>query len=117
MIDTGTSLVYVGDTAATAIHNNIKGSSYSKTDGNWILPCSVGNSKGSVSFTLGGKDFHVPLADIIDEPLGHGSNMCNSGIQGGDDGLWILGDVFIKNNYCVFDHSAKPSVGIAPLRY
>ncbi|KAF9371641.1 hypothetical protein BGX21_005058, partial [Mortierella sp. AD011] len=115
IIDTGTTIVLVGDTAAAAIHNNIRGSRYSKKDGGWILPCSVRNSKGSASFTIGGKDFHVPFADIVDEPIDQGSDMCSSNIQGGEDGVWTLGDVFIKNNYCVFDHSHNPSVGIAPL--
>ncbi|KAF9994899.1 hypothetical protein BGZ80_007660, partial [Entomortierella chlamydospora] len=66
---------------------------------------------------LGGKTFNVPLADLAYEDLEDGSGNCFSGIQGGQDDLWILGDVFIKNNYCVFSQTSSPSIGIAPLNY
>ncbi|KAF9355278.1 Type I transmembrane sorting receptor [Mortierella sp. AD094] len=117
IVDTGSSLLVLGDKVAAAIHKNIKGSRLSKEIGGWTLPCSVGKSKGSISFTLGGKDFQVPLADLTYTPIAAGSKTCYSGVQGGENDLWILGDVFIKNNYCVFDHSAKASIGIAPLKY
>ncbi|KAG0330537.1 hypothetical protein BGZ99_000007 [Dissophora globulifera] len=115
IIDTGTTLVIVGDAAAKAIHGKIKGASNDPNNG-WVVPCTLKTSTGNVGFTMGGKVFNIPLADLAYEDLGDGSGNCFSGVQGGQDGLWILGDVFIKNNYCVFDQG-KSQIGIAPLNY
>ncbi|KAF9574683.1 hypothetical protein EC968_005914 [Mortierella alpina] len=116
IIDTGTNLLIVGDATAAAIHKNVPGSINDPDDG-WLVPCSVSSSTDNVGFVMGGKTFNVPVADLAYEDLGDGSGNCYSGIQGGQDGLWILGDVFIKNNYCVFSKTSSPSIGIAPLAY
>jgi len=116
IVDTGTTLVIVSDAAAKAIHGTIQGSSNDPTNG-WVVPCSLKSSTDNVSFKLGGADFNVPVADIAYEDLGDGSGNCVSGIQGGQNDLWILGDVFIKNNYCVFEQSDSPRIGIAALKY
>ncbi|KAG0363312.1 1,3-beta-glucanosyltransferase [Gamsiella multidivaricata] len=44
------------------------------------------------------------------------ANLCFSGIQPSSAGFMIIGDLFIKNNYVVFDQENK-RVGIAPLRF
>ncbi|KAK5829326.1 rhizopuspepsin 2 precursor [Linnemannia elongata] len=116
IIDTGTTLVIVGDAAAQAIHKKISGAINDPNNG-WLVPCSLKTNTGNVGFKMGGKTFNVPLADLAYEDLGDGSGNCFSGVQGGQDGLWILGDVFIKNNYCVFSQTSSPSIGIAPLAY
>ncbi|KAF9902847.1 Type I transmembrane sorting receptor [Linnemannia zychae] len=117
IIDTGSTLIMVSDNVATSIHKHVNGSAYSEDYQGWLVPCSVANATtGSVAFTMAGTPFAVPLADLAWQSITEGSETCFSGIQGGADGLWILGDVFIKNNYCVFDHSAQASIGIAPLK-
>ncbi|KAF9207290.1 hypothetical protein BGZ49_000772 [Haplosporangium sp. Z 27] len=121
IVDTGTTLVIIGTAAAQAVHKNIPGAVFNpatSTDAAyWAVPCSLQSSTDNVGFTLGGATFNVPVADIAYEDLGDGSGNCYSGVQGGQDDLWILGDVFIKNNYCVFDQGATPRIGIAPLKY
>ncbi|KAF9287712.1 hypothetical protein BGZ68_001381 [Mortierella alpina] len=47
--------------------------------------------------------------------LDRGPQQCFSGIQASDGGFIILGDLFIKNNYVVFDQGNK-QVGFAPLK-
>ncbi|KAG0201985.1 hypothetical protein BGX28_005338 [Mortierella sp. GBA30] len=116
IIDTGTTLVIVGDAAAAAIHAKIPGSVNDPTNG-WLVPCSVTSSTANVGFKMGGTTFNVPVADLAYEALNDGTGNCFSGVQGGQNGLWILGDVFIKNNYCVFSQTSSPSIGIAPLAY
>ncbi|KAG0368859.1 hypothetical protein BGZ54_000999 [Gamsiella multidivaricata] len=116
VIDTGTTLIILGDAAAEAVHKTIKGSKNDPVNG-WTVPCSIKSSKGNLAFQMNGKYFDVPLADLAYEPVDEGSKTCVSGVQGGQDGLWVLGDVFIKNNYCVFEQSKSPRIGIAPLKY
>ncbi|GJJ70351.1 hypothetical protein EMPS_02700 [Entomortierella parvispora] len=116
IVDTGTTLIIVGDAAAAAIHAKIPGSTNDPNNG-WLVPCSAASSTANVGFKLGGVTFNVPVADLAYEDLGDGSGNCFSGVQGGQDGLWILGDVFIKNNYCVFSQTSSPSIGIAPLKH
>ncbi|GJJ75644.1 hypothetical protein EMPS_08002 [Entomortierella parvispora] len=114
IVDTGTTLIIVGDDAAQAIHENISGATNDPNNG-WLVPCSLSSSTDTLSFTLAGTAFNVAVADLAYQDLGDGSGNCVSGVQGGQDGLWILGDVFIKNNYCVFSQTSSPSIGIAPL--
>jgi hypothetical protein len=114
IVDTGTTLIIVGDAAAAAIHKKIPGSVNDPNNG-WLVPCSAASSTDKIGFKLGGVTFNVPVADLAYEDLGDGSGNCFSGVQGGQNGLWILGDVFIKNNYCVFSQTSAPSIGIAPL--
>ncbi|KAF9544913.1 Type I transmembrane sorting receptor [Mortierella hygrophila] len=119
IIDTGTTLVILDNKTAAAVHSKIDGAYF---DGGWIVPCSLSKATtGSVGFELAGKVFEVPMADIAWAPVGTatgkpGEEVCYSGVQSMSIPVWILGDVFIKNNYCVFDQSDVPSVGIAPLK-
>ncbi|KAF9134742.1 Type I transmembrane sorting receptor [Mortierella sp. 14UC] len=114
IVDTGITFIIVDDVAAAAIHKNIPGSVNDPNNG-WLVPCSAAASTAKIGFKLGGVTFNIPVTDLAYEELGDGSDNCFSGVQGGQDGLWILGDVFIKNNYCVFSQTSSPSIGIAPL--
>ncbi|KAG0345936.1 Type I transmembrane sorting receptor [Podila humilis] len=116
IVDTGTTLIIIGDAAAKDIHAKIPGATNDPSNG-WLVPCSVASSTANVSFRMGGASFNVPVADLAYEDIDDGSENCFSGIQGGQDGVWILGDVFIKNNYCVFSQTSTPSIGIAQLKY
>ncbi|KAF9955291.1 Type I transmembrane sorting receptor [Mortierella alpina] len=115
IVDTGTTLIIVGDEAAASIHSNIGGAFNDPKDG-WMVPCSLKDSSDHISFTMANTAFKVAVADLAYDDAGDGSGNCISGVQGGQKGLWILGDVFIKNNYCVFSQTSSPSVGMAPLR-
>ncbi|KAG0053843.1 hypothetical protein BGZ83_000317 [Gryganskiella cystojenkinii] len=120
VIDTGTSLIMISDAAAAAVHAKIPGSTNSATIGGWLVPCaSTLASTENVGFKLGGTTFNVPVADLAFEDVGDGSGNCFSGVQSDENfsALWILGNVFIKNNYCVFSVTSSPTVGIAPIKH
>ncbi|KAI8351016.1 hypothetical protein B0O80DRAFT_388706 [Mortierella sp. GBAus27b] len=115
IVDTGTTLIIIDDNTASALHGQIQGATNDPQQG-WLVPCTLKDSTDSISFTMGGTAFNVAIADLAFEDLGDGSGNCYSGVQGGQNDLWILGDVFIKNNYCVFDQG-QSRIGIAPLKY
>ncbi|EXJ86142.1 hypothetical protein A1O1_06512 [Capronia coronata CBS 617.96] len=98
IIDTGTSYVLMPPSDADTLHALIPGSSHNGEI--YIVPCS---STASVYFTFSGVKYAVSPKDYVGRPSGSG---CQSNIVGhqpfGPD-EWILGDVFLKNVYTVFD--------------
>ncbi|KAF9583774.1 hypothetical protein BGW38_008574 [Lunasporangiospora selenospora] len=117
IIDTGTTLILVSDAVANLVHQQIPGAIKHREYG-WMVPCSIKkNLADKISFRMGGQLFDVAVADLAYEEMRKGGPNCFSGVQGGMSKLWILGDVFIKNNYCVFEQSERPRIGMAPLRY
>ncbi|SPO03403.1 uncharacterized protein DNG_06086 [Cephalotrichum gorgonifer] len=99
-IDTGTSYIFAPPQDAEALHKLIPGAT-SEDGVNWKLPC---NTKEKVTFTFSGKTYAVAPKDYISASPGGG--LCNSNIYGrgvvANNG-WLLGDVFLKNVYAIFD--------------
>lgn len=105
IIDTGTTLIIMAPSDALKLHAYISGS---QTDGsNFVVPCNTTlelsfsfttNSSRNSQWTVGPADY---IGGIYDENNG----LCISNIQGiqFDDNRMILGDVFLKNVYSVYD--------------
>uniref|UniRef100_A0A3B4ZGL5 pepsin A n=1 Tax=Stegastes partitus TaxID=144197 RepID=A0A3B4ZGL5_9TELE len=107
IIDTGTSVI-VGPTNDI---NNINSWVGASTDqyGDSTVNCQNIQSMPSVTFTLNGHAFTVPASAYVSQSY-YG---CNTGFgQGGSSQLWILGDVFIREYYTVFDVQAQ-YIGLA----
>ncbi|KAF9112517.1 hypothetical protein BGX27_003237 [Mortierella sp. AM989] len=119
IVDTGSSYILFPDYLATAFHRAIPNSQYDNKLG-WLIPCVLANSRsvGDLTFVIGGQKFSVPISDIVilkseyngyclsaidswQELQGHGSQ---SGI--------LLGDLFIKNQYVVYDYGNQ-KIGFA----
>jgi hypothetical protein len=114
IMDTGTTLVIVPLQISYGIHRVIHGArQYGQT---WTVPCDLGHQfpDGKVQLEISGKRFKIPFEDLVREPTGE-QELCYSGIQPSSSNFLIIGDVFIKNNYVVFDQENK-RVGIAPLK-
>ncbi|KAI9633340.1 aspartic protease [Dioszegia hungarica] len=112
-IDTGTTLVYIPTSAASAFYAAIPNSK-SNGDGSYDYPCSFTGPVG-ISFPNAG-NLNFNIADLN---LGKtSSTMCRGAVQGMDvqdangNNFAIVGDVFIKSYYTVFDFSAN-TVGFA----
>ncbi|KAI1319893.1 Vacuolar protease A [Mortierella claussenii] len=114
IMDTGTTLMIVPQKLAHNIHAKIPGAD--QLDMSWTVPCHLAKThpNDSVGLMIEGKRFKIPFEDLVRETT-EIEGTCYSGIQSGDTSFMIIGDVFIKNNYVVFDQEKK-RVGIAPLR-
>ncbi|KAJ1679751.1 hypothetical protein EV182_001401 [Spiromyces aspiralis] len=116
IVDTGTTLLVMNQQQATEFHKRITGASNNSLYG-WIFPCDAAAvNPGSLEFEIGSAYFSVPVSDIVREPVKDLEGQCFSGVTSGNVPLMILGDVFIKNNYVVFDRGNN-RVGLAPLNY
>ncbi|KAF8946308.1 hypothetical protein BGZ47_000854 [Haplosporangium gracile] len=119
VVDTGSSYILFPDYLATAFHRAIPNSQYDSKLG-WWVPCALANSRsvGDLTFVLGGKKFSVPLSDIVILKSAF-NDYCLSAIDswqelaghGGQSGI-LLGDLFIKNQYVVYDY-VKQQIGFA----
>ncbi|KAF9932795.1 hypothetical protein FBU30_007302 [Linnemannia zychae] len=119
IVDTGSSYILFPDYLATAFHRAIPNAQYDNKLG-WWVPCSLANSRsvGDLTFVLGGERFSVPLSDIVILKSAF-NGYCLSAIDswqelpghGGQSGI-LLGDLFIKNQYVVYDYE-KRQIGFA----
>ncbi|KAK5823530.1 aspartic peptidase domain-containing protein [Linnemannia elongata] len=116
IMDTGTTLMIVPEALAESIHEQIPGAQELGTS--WALPCDLAlsptSSTSKVELQISNKRFGIPFEDLVREETDI-PGVCYSGIQSSTAGFMIIGDVFIKNNYVVFDQE-KRRVGIAPLK-
>jgi len=115
-IDTGTSLVYLPKTEATAFY---KGVGATLVDGSYTIPC---DTTKTVGLSFAGVVYNIPLSDLS---LGYVSddhtNDCVLGIQALNvydaqgKSAALVGDLFLKAVYTVFSYSTNgaPAVGFA----
>ncbi|KAG2468210.1 PEPA protein, partial [Polypterus senegalus] len=106
IVDTGTSLL-VGDS------NNINNilawvGIYKDQNGQYSVNCNNIGSMPDVTFVINGVEFALPASAYVMQ----NSYGCSSGFSPSDDQLWILGDVFIREWYSIFDR-ANNMVGLA----
>uniref|UniRef100_A0A3P8TSX7 pepsin A n=1 Tax=Amphiprion percula TaxID=161767 RepID=A0A3P8TSX7_AMPPE len=107
IIDTGTSVI-VGPSNAISNINSWIGASTDQY-GDSTVSCQNIGSMPSVTFNLNGNAFPVPASAYVSQS----SYGCSTGFgQGGFSDLWILGDVFIREYYAIFDPQAQ-YIGLA----
>ncbi|NWI58961.1 PEPA protein, partial [Calyptomena viridis] len=110
IVDTGTTLLAVPTRAFQILQNALGATS----DGE--ISCEAARNLPDLVFHINGKAFPVPARAYVIRQSGE---FCSLGLQGMDapteEGeLWILGDVFIREYYVVFDR-ANDKVGFSRL--
>lgn len=100
IIDTGTSFLLLPPRDAQRIHRLIPGSQQEGETFN--LPCLT---SVLVQITISNITYNIPPKDYLGKPF-TGGNLCASNIIGKDTfgpDRWLVGDVFLKNVYTIFD--------------
>ncbi|KAF7324503.1 Acid protease [Mycena kentingensis (nom. inval.)] len=116
IIDSGTTLVYGPPDAVKAVFDAVDGAKlFDEENGFYSYPC---DAPPEIAFSWGGKSWAVSADNLNLGTTEEGSSDCVASIAGLDlglgDGVWLLGDAFMKNVYSVFDFDQE-AVGFAEL--
>ncbi|XP_062862650.1 gastricsin-like [Trichomycterus rosablanca] len=114
--DTGTSLLLCPPQHLDSLHQML--GAQQDDSGNYVFDCNSVDSLPPLTFIMNGAHLHLPGSAYVLQ--GDGSGSCRSGIHSSHteyrNGLpyWILGDVFLREFYSVFDQG-NAQVGFATL--
>ncbi|KAJ3092667.1 hypothetical protein HK100_006892, partial [Physocladia obscura] len=103
--DTGTTLLLVPSSIATALNKAIGSGSYSSSEGIYPIACSIYNTGPSIVFTLGSVSISIGPNQYV---LSNLDGTCISGITtigtiSSGSIAYIFGDTFLRAAYTVFD--------------
>jgi len=108
ILDTGTTLALVDDTILQEIYGGIEGATFDQQQGGWKYP--EGATVPAIEFAVGETLYKVNPADFAFGAADSG--FLFGGIQSrGDLTFDILGDVFLKSVYVIFNQG-ETSVGL-----
>jgi hypothetical protein len=112
IIDSGTSLLAGPKDAVAALAKQAGATSVMGKE--YVIDCNKAKSLPDLTVTLAGKDFTLGPNEYVISVKGQ----CFFGFMGIDvpaprGPLWIMGDIFMRKYYCVFDYGNK-KMRIAP---
>jgi len=115
VLDTGTSIMAGPTAEVKALAASVGASPYFLNPNEFTIDCSKVPSLPTLSFVIGGVSFNLTGSDYV---INVENVMCLFGFTGIDmpaprGPLWIMGDVFIRKYYTVFDYG-NSRLGFAP---
>ncbi|POY74107.1 hypothetical protein BMF94_2919 [Rhodotorula taiwanensis] len=112
IIDTGTTLVVAPPNEAAKFFAQVRGAKAFQ-NGYYSYPCNI---SFVAELEFAGVKYTIPEKYLNLGLTAKGSNLCVAGIVGQDVGIdaWVVGDVFLRSVYSVFDAGRK-TVGFATL--
>jgi hypothetical protein len=102
--DTGTTLALIDDATLEQIYAAIPGAKQSTQQQGWVFPKDTPTSSlPTVSFAVGDQLFQVQPEDLAFQDLGDGTVYGGIQSRGSQQNFDILGDVFLRGIYAIFD--------------
>ncbi|KAI0475154.1 acid protease [Xylariaceae sp. FL0804] len=107
IIDSGTTLVYLPTAIAESYYEMFDPpAEYVEDEGAYFASCDA--DAPAFAVVIGGQAFDISAADLLWQDYAIDGGLCLVGIvDGGDEGGYILGDVFMNNVLSVFDVGAS----------
>ncbi|GAW13663.1 hypothetical protein ANO14919_030520 [Xylariales sp. No.14919] len=103
VIDAGTTLTYLPDDLATAIHNDLQVAVH-RTDGSVLAPCTQRQNNSQLQFTFGSTAINVPFSELLTGK--YNDTLCRVGVAPrGTLPRAVLGLSFLRSAYMVFDQT------------
>ena len=99
IIDSGTTYILIPPNDAKQLHASIPGAEQ-ETDAQWLIPC---DTDLDIQLVFSGQGYSISPKDYIGSKV---QSLCESrfvGTQGAGPDQWLVGDVFMKNVYTLFD--------------
>ncbi|KAI0473086.1 eukaryotic aspartyl protease [Xylariaceae sp. FL0804] len=111
--DTGTTLCMVSDDVVEALYKQIPGAKYDSTQQGYVFPTSVtADQLPEFKVAVGDNLYQIQAEDLAFTEASEG--YWYGGVQSrGDNPFDILGDVFLKSVYCVWD-MGNVRIGLVP---
>ncbi|KAF1829882.1 acid protease [Decorospora gaudefroyi] len=103
LLDSGSSLMYLPDSVASALYQTFD-ADYDSTQDAAFVNCSLADETGSLDFVFSGVVISVPLNElVIFYATYRGESICIFGIAPAGNGPSVLGDTFLRSAYVVYD--------------
>jgi hypothetical protein len=124
VLDSGTTLTYLPDRAVEAIYNQLNVYDDSQNSGLAFCDCNLlSQNNYNIAYQFGGSNgptVSVPLGELVQNDVQQyiggedgiqlppdlpfpSSSVCSFGIMAGSQGLYLLGDSFLRSAYVVYD--------------
>ncbi|KAH7057176.1 aspergillopepsin A precursor [Macrophomina phaseolina] len=112
VVDTGTTLMVLPSNIVSDYYDGVVNATYSSDYAAWIYPCTA--TLPNFNLIVNGAVATVPGTMMTYGPIDYVGN-CYGGLQQNDNiNVAILGDIFIKSQFIVFDQgTTPPRVGFA----
>ncbi|RDL41578.1 putative endothiapepsin [Venustampulla echinocandica] len=116
ILDTGTTLALMVDSAVSAYYAQVSGAVNSRSLGGWVFPCK-GTTLPDLSVRLGPTNYATIPGKLLNfQPADASGTQCYGGLQSvGGGTMNVYGDVFFNAFYGIFDANG-PRFGFAPLK-
>lgn len=116
-LDNGSPLIMLPQDLVDPIYKGV-GAGYSSTAGAPYIPCNMSTADYNVTFSFSGATITIPISELVLEytATGFADGDCVFGISYSEPGVNLMGDVFLRGAYVVYD-LANNEISLANTNY